>query len=86
MGFPYDGALGDSLKRAEGRVEPGYAGVWISGEWHVVRWCCSVLYNAAPGRECGEQLQTATSCLVLSVLGERGRGTLRSRMSVRIGL
>jgi hypothetical protein len=74
------------LERAEGRVEPVYAGVWISGEWRAVRWCCSVLYNAAPGRECGEQLHTATSYPVLSVLGERGRGALRSRMSVKIDL
>ena len=74
------------MKRVEGRVEPGYVGVWISMEWRVVRWCCSVLYSFAPGRVCGEQLQTATSCPILSMWGESGRGILRSLMSVRIGL
>ena len=86
MSSAYDVALGGSLKRAEGRVKPWYAGVLISMEWRVVRWCCSVLYSFAPGRECGEQLQTATSCPVLSACGERGRGILRSLVSIRIGL
>jgi len=86
MSHAYDVVLGGSLKRAEGRVKPGYAGVWISMEWRVVRWCCNVLHGVAPDRECVELLQTATRCLVLPAWGDRGRGILRSLMPVRIGL
>ena len=86
MGSAQDKTRGGSLKRAEGSVGPGYAEMWISGECRVVWWCCIVSYDAAPGNECGEQLQTTTSCPVLSVLGERGRGTRRGRVPVKSGL
>ncbi len=86
MSSAYVVVLVGSLRRAEGGIMLGYAGVWISMEWRVVRLCCSVLCGVAPGRECGELPQTAASCLVLSAWGERGRGVLGSVVAVRIGL
>jgi hypothetical protein len=86
MSSAYAVALGGSLRRAEGRVKLGYARVWISMGWRVVRLCCSVLCGVAPGRECGEMPQIAASCLVLSAWGESGRRVLGSIVSVRICL
>ena len=86
MSSAYVVVLGGSLRRAEGRIMLGYAGVWISMEWRVVRLCCSVLCGVVPGRECGELPQTAASYPVLAAGGTRGRGVRGSVGAVRIGL
>jgi len=53
----------------------GYAGVWVSMEWRVVKLWCSVLCGVAPGRECGELPHSAASCPILSAWGVRGGGS-----------